>query len=76
MGTVGKDLRLIAVVGSIDDTELDKIELEIVDQDMAFNGTHQEGYYTDADEMLNSLERSVAKGEFWSLWKKVSLIKE
>ncbi|WP_256711036.1 hypothetical protein [Paenibacillus sp. FSL A5-0031] len=40
MGTQGKDLRLISVIGDLEDDDISKLELEDIDNKTVFNGTH------------------------------------
>ncbi|TQR27709.1 hypothetical protein C7Y47_22865 [Lysinibacillus sphaericus] len=40
LGTPGKDLRLIAVIGNGDDDDITKLNLEDIDNEMDYNGTH------------------------------------
>ncbi|MED4402204.1 hypothetical protein [Metabacillus fastidiosus] len=42
LGTPGKDLRLIAVVGSEDDDDITKLNLEDIDNEVNYNGTHSD----------------------------------
>ncbi|MWC28800.1 hypothetical protein [Paenibacillus sp. MMS18-CY102] len=41
LGTPGKDLRLLAVLGELDDDEkIESVNLDELDKNMDFNGTH------------------------------------
>lgn len=40
LGTPNKDLRLIAVIGELDDESVDNADLEEIDSIMDFNGSH------------------------------------
>ncbi|MED4462073.1 hypothetical protein [Metabacillus fastidiosus] len=42
LGTPGKDLRLIAVIGSEDDDDITKLNLEDIDNEVNYNGTHSD----------------------------------
>lgn len=42
LGTPGKDLRLIAVIGDLDDDDIAKLNLEDIDNEMDYNGTHSD----------------------------------
>lgn len=41
LGKPDKDLRLLCVVGDLEDEEIDNIDLEELDKNMDFNGTHE-----------------------------------
>ncbi len=64
LGTPSQDLRLIAVVGESEDNSIEKINLEEIDREMDFNGTHKEGYYSDTKSLLKSLDETIKKGDF------------
>lgn len=40
LGTPGEDLRLIAVIGDLDDKGISKLNLEEIEEAMDFNGSH------------------------------------
>ena len=40
LGTPGKDLRLIAVVGELEDDDITNLDLEDIDKEMDYNGSH------------------------------------
>lgn len=40
IGKPGKDLRLIAVIGNMDDFDINKIDLDNLDEKLSFNGSH------------------------------------
>lgn len=40
-GEPGKDLRLISVIGDLNDHEIDRLDLQEIDRQMDFNGTHE-----------------------------------
>lgn len=40
LGTPGKDLRLIAVVGELEDDDIMNLDLEEIDKKMDYNGSH------------------------------------
>jgi hypothetical protein len=40
LGTPGKDLRLIVVIGDIDDTGINKLNLEEIEKEVDYNGPH------------------------------------
>lgn len=42
IGSVGKDLRLVMAVGTLDEDEsVEKVDLEQLDKNMDFNGSHK-----------------------------------
>jgi hypothetical protein len=44
LGLPGKDLRLIAVLGDLEDETVDYFDLDEADQSMDYNGTHPPAY--------------------------------
>src|SRR3989339_2184420 len=62
LGTPNKDLRVIAVVGEIEDTSIGNLDLEDIDKEMSFNGTHKYDYYSDTNSLLKSLDKAIKKG--------------
>lgn len=42
LGTPGKDLRLVTVISDEDDDEISKLNLEEIDKESDFNGTHSD----------------------------------
>lgn len=42
LGTPGKDLRLIAVIGDLDDMGINHLNLEEIEKEMDYNGTHSD----------------------------------
>lgn len=64
LGSPGKDLRLITIVGSLEDREIDKINIDSLDEKMDFNGTHNGEYYKDAEVLLKSIDDAIKKGDF------------
>ncbi|MEY9975195.1 hypothetical protein [Lysinibacillus sp. RC79] len=42
LGTPGKDLRLVAVIGNGDDDDITKLNLEDIDNEIDYNGTHSD----------------------------------
>jgi len=42
LGTPGKDLRLIAVIGNGIDDDITKLNLEEIDNEIDYNGTHSD----------------------------------
>jgi hypothetical protein len=49
MGSPGKDLRLIAVIGDLDDDDISNLDLEELDKEIDFNGSHSnldDSFYT------------------------------
>ncbi|MGF9977303.1 hypothetical protein [Viridibacillus arvi] len=40
LGTPGKDLRLVAVIGDLDDINIAKLNLEEIEKESDYNGTH------------------------------------
>lgn len=43
-GTPNKDLRLIAVIGELEDNKIGKLDLDDIDKSIEFNGSHKESY--------------------------------
>lgn len=64
LGTPGKDLRLITIVGSLEDRAIDKINIESLDVKIDFNGTHNSEYYSDTEVLLRSIDDGIKKGDF------------
>lgn len=42
IGTPGKDLRLIAIIGDLDDMGINHLNLEEIEKEMDYNGTHSD----------------------------------
>ncbi|MGM0885261.1 MAG: hypothetical protein ACQEXQ_29990 [Bacillota bacterium] len=40
LGTPGKDLRLISVIGDLEDDDISKLDLEDIDNKIEYNGSH------------------------------------
>jgi hypothetical protein len=51
LGTPGKDLRLVAVVGELEDESVDVLDLDEIDRNMDFNGTHPPTYSWPSREL-------------------------
>ncbi|MEH7159354.1 hypothetical protein [Neobacillus drentensis] len=43
-GTPNKDLRLIAVIGELEDDNISKLDLDDIDKSIEFNGSHKDSY--------------------------------
>ena len=43
-GTPNKDLRLIAVIGELEDDDIGKLDLDDIDKSIEFNGSHKDSY--------------------------------
>ncbi|QOR65954.1 hypothetical protein IM538_19445 [Cytobacillus suaedae] len=53
LGTPGKDLRLITVVGELDDDDINEIDLDEIDKSMDYNGSHSdldESFYLNPND--------------------------
>lgn len=42
LGTPGKDLRLVSVISDVDDDDITKLNLEEIDKESVYNGTHSD----------------------------------
>ena len=49
LGTPGVDLRIVAVVGELDDKSIYEVDLEAVDKEMDYNGFHSRIKASDMD---------------------------